>query len=65
MNTNGQKVSKVMTFIVVFACSMLFSGSAFAQRTTDKLDRGLIAMKVSSGVYINWRINAEEYYGVE
>lgn len=45
----------------------LLFGSAmgtYAQRQTDKLDRGLIAMKVSGGVYVNWRIPAEEYYDV-
>jgi len=65
MNTNEQKVSRLFAVIAVFFCSMLFSNQIFAQRTTDKLDRGLIAMKVSNGVYINWRINAEEYYDVE
>lgn len=37
----------------------------FAQRFTDKLDRGLIAQKASSGVYLSWRILADEYYGVK
>ena len=41
-----------------------FSVSVNAQRATDKLDRGLVAMKVSGGVYVNWRIPAEEYYDV-
>jgi hypothetical protein len=36
----------------------------FAQRVTDQLDRGLIAMKVSNGVYLSWRIQADEYYDV-
>ena len=35
-----------------------------AQRKTDVLDRGLVAMKTSSGVYLSWRLNAEEYYDV-
>ena len=35
-----------------------------AQRTTDVLDRGLIAMKAGTGVYLSWRITAEEYYDV-
>ncbi len=35
-----------------------------AQRKTDPLDRGLVAVKVSSGVYLSWRVQAEEYYGV-
>ena len=36
----------------------------FAQRTTDKLDRGLVAMKVNSGVYLSWRLLGSEYYDV-
>ena len=35
-----------------------------AQRTTDPLDRGLVAVKVNSGVYLSWRVQADEYYGV-
>ena len=37
---------------------------AFGQRQTDALDRGLVAVKTSNGVYCSWRINAEEYYDV-
>lgn len=40
--------------------------SAFAQRTTDKIDRGLVAVKLSTGgVYCSWRIFGEEYYDVK
>lgn len=54
-----------MTKKLLFALSlMLASTSGFAQRQTDKLDRGLIAMKVSGGVYVSWRISADEYYDV-
>ena len=35
-----------------------------AQRVTDQLDRGLVAMKSSTGVYLSWRIQATEYYDV-
>ena len=35
-----------------------------AQRTVDVLDRGLVAMKVSGGVFLSWRILGEEYYDV-
>ncbi len=36
-----------------------------AQRFTDKLDRGLIAQRLTSGgVFLSWRINGEEYYDV-
>ena len=37
---------------------------SFAQRTTDKLDRGLVAMKASTGVYLSWRLLGSEYYDV-
>lgn len=37
---------------------------ALAQRKTDPLDRGLVAVKVNSGVYVSWRVQADEYYGV-
>ena len=36
----------------------------FAQRVTDVLDRGLVAQKVSGGVFLSWRIFGEEYYDV-
>ena len=39
--------------------------NAHAQRAIDHLDRGLVAIKTTNGVYCNWRILAEEYYGVE
>ena len=39
--------------------------SAQAQRVTDKLNRGLVAVKVSSGIYCSWRIYGEEYYDVK
>lgn len=43
---------------------MLFCLSAGAQRFTDSLDRGLVAVKTASGVFCSWRIQAEEYYDV-
>ncbi len=43
---------------------LLAASSSFAQRQTDHLDRGLVAMKVSGGVYLSWRILGEEYYDV-
>jgi len=35
-----------------------------AQRNTDKLDRGLVAVKTTNGVFCSWRIFGEEYYDV-
>lgn len=52
---------KLLTTVLLALAT--FSAS-YAQRITDKLDRGLIAQKVSSGVYLNWRILGEEYYDV-
>ena len=38
--------------------------TADAQRKTDALDRGLVAVKVSNGVFVSWRQQADEYYDV-
>jgi autotransporter-associated beta strand protein len=38
--------------------------SLFAQRQMETLDRGLIAVKVSGGVYASWRIPGDEWYDV-
>ena len=43
----------------------LMSVGANAQRTMDKLDRGLIAVKTTGGVFCSWRIMGEEYYDVK
>ena len=50
------------TFYLIILC--VLSLTAQAQRMTDKLDRGLVAIKQPSGVYISWRIFGEEYYDV-
>ena len=39
--------------------------SANAQRTTDKLDRGLVAVPSGSSTFVSWRIFGEEYYDTE
>ena len=44
---------------------VLVSLTATAQRVIDKLDRGLIAIKTTSGVYVNWRIQSNEYFDVK
>ena len=49
----------ILTLVLVMTVTL-----GFAQRYTDKLDRGLVAMKVSKGVYLSWRIFGEEYYDV-
>ena len=47
------------------ALALLLGMGASAQRFTDKLDRGLVAVKTTNGVYCSWRIQADEYYDVK
>ena len=35
-----------------------------AQRPTDRIGRGLVAVKTDAGVFLSWRILGEEYYDV-
>lgn len=49
---------------LLIALFTVASVGAFAQRQTDVLDRGLVAVKTSSGVFCSWRIPASEYYDV-
>lgn len=51
---------------ILLAFMLMFVGTTciFAQRKTDPLDRGLVAVKVNTGVYVSWRVQADEYYGV-
>lgn len=56
MNYKKFLLAAVLMFSVVL--------SVHAQRTMDKLDRGLVAVKTNSGVFCSWRIMGEEYYDV-
>lgn len=47
------------------ALTLGLSTGAWGQRAMDVLDRGLVAVKTSSGVFCSWRINAEEWYDVK
>ena len=51
--------------LLLFALTMIPVLTAFSQRKTDALDRGLIAIKTTNGVYCSWRIMGEEYYDVK
>ncbi len=46
------------------ALTVLMSVSVQAQRVMDRLDRGVVAVKTTSGVFVSWRIQADEYYDV-
>ncbi len=52
-------------FFILSALLLTIVTGAFAQRKTDALDRGLIAIKTANGVYCSWRILGEEYYDVK
>ena len=55
---------KIKKYLLVSAVLALFSMSASAQRATDKLDRGLVAVKSGSSTFVSWRIQPDEYYDV-
>ena len=54
-------MKKIITIAILLATMCL---GATAQRKTDPLDRGLVAIAKSSGVFVSWRIQPEEYYDV-
>lgn len=51
------------TFLLVLLS--LCVGAVLGQRKMEKLDRGLVAVKTSNGVYTSWRIPGDEYYDVK
>ncbi len=53
-----------MKKLFLWAVVLLMTIGAQAQRVTDKLDRGLVAVKSGNGVYCSWRMLGEEYYDV-
>ena len=55
----------MMKQTLLIALLGLTAGSMMAQRQMETLDRALVAVKTSKGVYTSWRIPGEEYYGVK
>ena len=55
-------MSKRLCISIVFMLALCLGVNA--QRPTDKLDRGLVAVKTTNGVFCSWRIFGEEYYDV-
>ena len=53
-----------MKKLFLVALTAMMAIHVMAQRGMDKLDRGLIAIKTTNGVYCSWRIMGEEYYDV-
>ena len=51
--------------LLLCVAALAFAGNIHAQRTTDKLDRGLVAVPSGTGSFVSWRIFGEEYYDTE
>ena len=54
-----------MKKIYIFAVLMACASGIFAQRQMENLDRGLVAVKTSTGVFVSWRITGDEFYGTK
>ena len=55
-----------MKKLLLVALMGLMTSGVQAQRVTDKLDRGLVAVPgASSGNFVSWKIFGEEYYDTE
>lgn len=54
-----KKIYLSILMLLIVACG------AYAQRFMDKLDRGVVAVKVANGVFVSWRVFGEEYYDVK
>ena len=54
-------MKRLFLFVALFAMTT----NLMAQRVTDKLDRGLVAVPSGSGSFVSWRIFGEEYYDTQ
>ena len=53
-----------MKKVILIAFLALFSMNVtYAQRFTDNLDRGLVAIDMGNDIFLSWRILPDEYYG--
>lgn len=48
-------------FLLLAVLILTTANELFSQRAMEKLDRSIMAQKVATGVYLNWRITADEY----
>ena len=56
LNTNLKRLLS-LTILVTVALG------TYAQRFTDNLDHGIVAVNTGSNTFVSWRRNADEYYG--
>ena len=54
-------MKRMKCFLLALA-GLLSAGAVQAQRVTDKLDRGIVAVPSGSGNLVSWRMFGEEYY---
>ncbi len=50
--------------LLLFVAAIFLALPLSAQRVVDRLDRGVVAVKTSKGVFVSWRIQSEEYFDV-
>jgi len=50
--------------LILLSILLSVASNAKAQRVIDKLDRGLVAVKTTNGIFVSWRIQSDEYYDV-
>ncbi len=51
--------------LLLLITAMFLALPMMAQRVVDKLDRGIVAVKTTGGVFVSWRIQSEEYFDVK
>ncbi|MDE6018631.1 MAG: autotransporter-associated beta strand repeat-containing protein [Muribaculaceae bacterium] len=52
-------------FFLALGAALAIVPTVSAQRVTDNLGRGLVALKTDGGIFCSWRINADEWDGTE
>jgi len=57
-----KKNHKIFRSNLVLLILLFLTASLSAQRPMEKLDRSVVAQKISGGVYVNWRITSDEWY---
>ncbi|MCW3807120.1 autotransporter-associated beta strand repeat-containing protein [Plebeiibacterium marinum] len=56
-----KRISLLFSLLAIF---ILISFNSFGQRKMEELDRGLIAVKTTNGVFLSWRLLGYEWDGV-
>lgn len=53
-----------MKKLILFVLVLFTIQGTYSQRRMENLDRGVVAAKVTGGVYVNWRITGQEWHNV-